>query len=151
MRSSNIRADRGGRSRFLRGTINRNGIPSRTISKARRLALGLDDVGTYEARRVALGLGRGNYEGAGAQGIAGDVLLFLCSVPPVLFLAWWAVTPGHHPSPFLWSMTDQTFRLILATPLLYLGAFLSGLRPARWWGTRLLPLACAYVAAVLTI
>jgi hypothetical protein len=28
-------------------------------------------------------------------------------------------------------------------PLVYLGAFLSGLRPARWYGTRLLPLAAS--------
>jgi hypothetical protein len=55
--------------------------------------------------------------------------------------SWWAATPGHHPSPFAWSMATPAWVLTFLMPLLYLGAFLSGLRPARWFGTRLLPLA----------
>jgi hypothetical protein len=38
-------------------------------------------------------------------------------------------------------MTGATWRMTFLMLLLYLGAFLSGLRPARWFGTRLLPLA----------
>ena len=34
-------------------------------------------------------------------------------------------------------------------PLLYFGAFLSGIRPARWFGTRLLPLVAAGALAML--
>jgi hypothetical protein len=40
-------------------------------------------------------------------------------------------------------MTEPAWRMALLMPLLYLGAFLSGLRPARWFGTRLLPLVAA--------
>jgi len=38
---------------------------------------------------------------------------------------------------------EAAWRLALAMPLIYLAAFLSGLRPGRWLGTRLLPLAAA--------
>jgi hypothetical protein len=72
-----------------------------------------------------------------ATGIA---LLLLSASLPIVLYAWWAALPGHHLSPFTWSMTEPAWRLALLMPLLYLGAFLSGLRPVRWFGTRLLPL-----------
>jgi hypothetical protein len=78
------------------------------------------------------------------------VFLACASVPIVLYAAWAAV-PGHHPSPFEWSMTDLTWRITLLMPLLYLGAFLSGLRPARWFGTRLLPLLASIGFLVLLL
>jgi hypothetical protein len=47
-------------------------------------------------------------------------------------------------------MTGFAWRLCFLMPLVYLGAFLSGLRPARWFGTRLLPLAaCGLLTAFL--
>ena len=80
--------------------------------------------------------------------VGGGVLLLGAGLPIVLY-GWWAAVPGHHPSPFAWSMTGPAWRLAFLTPLLYLGAFLSGLRPARWFGTRLLPLVAAVVFLVL--
>jgi hypothetical protein len=76
------------------------------------------------------------------------VLLACGSVPIVLYAAWAAV-PGHHASPFEWSMTAPVWQFLFLMPLLYLGAFLSGLRPARWFGTRLLPLVASVIFAVL--
>ena len=73
----------------------------------------------------------------------------LMIVPEGVLYAWWAAVPGHHPSPFEWSMTGRAWRLVFLMPLLYLGAFLSGLRPARWFGTRLLPLVAAAVFLLL--
>jgi hypothetical protein len=81
-----------------------------------------------------------------ATGIAA---FLVCTALPVLLYAWWAATPGHHPSPFAWSMTWPAWQLCIVLPLLYLGAFLSGLRPARWYGTRLLPLVAAAGFVVL--
>jgi hypothetical protein len=81
-------------------------------------------------------------------GVGAGVLLVGASVPVVLYAAWAAV-PGHHPSPFAWSMTAGAWQMTLLMPLLYLGAFLSGLRPARWFGTRLLPLVTAVAALAL--
>ena len=74
-----------------------------------------------------------------------------CTAVPILLCAWWAATSGHHPSPFSWSMTSPAWQLCMVLPLLYLGAFLSGLRPARWYGTRLLPLVAATGFVVLLL
>jgi hypothetical protein len=56
---------------------------------------------------------------------------------------WWAATPGTHASPFEWGMTADAWRIWFAMPLVYLGAFATGIRPARWFGTRLFPLVAA--------
>jgi hypothetical protein len=79
----------------------------------------------------------------------GASLFLLCASLPILLYAWWAILPGHHAGPFEWSMTGETWRMMFATLLLYLGAFLSGLRPARWFGTRLLPLIGALLILLL--
>lgn len=78
----------------------------------------------------------------------GAAVLLICASLPIVLYAWWAAAPGHHPSPFEWSMTASAWRLTFLLPLLYLGAFLSGLRPARWYGTRLLPLIAALLLLI---
>jgi hypothetical protein len=76
--------------------------------------------------------------------------VFLCCASlPVVLYGCWAATPGYHDGPFEWSMSQSAWRLALLTPLVYLGAFLSGLRPARWFGTRLLPLAASLLFLLL--
>lgn len=83
---------------------------------------------------------------------AGAGVLGVCLSLPIVVYGWWAGVPGHHASPFEWSMTESAWRLAVQMPLLYLGAFLSGLRPGRWLGTRLLPLAAtALLVMVLNI
>jgi hypothetical protein len=69
----------------------------------------------------------------------GAGLLLACGTLPFLWFTAWAATPRHHPSPFEWSMTGRAWGVYLGMPVLYLSAFLSGLRPASWFGTRLLP------------
>lgn len=82
----------------------------------------------------------------------GFLLIQVCGAVPILLYAWWAAVPENHPSPFAWSMTWPTWEHWLELPLLYLGAFLSGLRPARWFGTRLLPLvACTLLVGSLSV
>jgi hypothetical protein len=76
-------------------------------------------------------------------------VLLLCGSVPIVLYAAWAAVPGHHAGPFEWSMTAPVWQFLLLMPLLYLGAFLSGLRPARWFGTRLLPLVASVVFLVL--
>lgn len=66
----------------------------------------------------------------------------------LLAYAAWAATPGNHDAPFFWSMTAPAWKLWFSLPLLYLGAFLSGIRPARWFGTKLAPIAAAIVMAM---
>jgi hypothetical protein len=62
----------------------------------------------------------------------------------------WAATPGTHASPFEWSMTQPACVSWLAITILYLGAFLTGVRPGRWHASRLFPLIAAVIATLLT-
>jgi hypothetical protein len=82
---------------------------------------------------------------------SGLAIFLICASLPILLYGWWAATPGHLPAPFFWSMTISAWEVALVAPLLYFGAFLSGLRPAIWFGTRLLPLVAAGVAAILVL
>jgi ABC-type transport system involved in multi-copper enzyme maturation permease subunit len=72
-------------------------------------------------------------------------ILLVCTLLPILIYGAWAARPGTHAGPFEWSMTGPAFRTWLLLSLAYLGAFASGIRPARWFGTRLLPLLAAAV------
>ncbi len=74
--------------------------------------------------------------------VGGAVLLASAALPIVGYAAWAAV-PGHHAGPFEWSMTESAWQAALMMPAVYLGAFLSGIRPGWWFGSRLLPLAGA--------
>jgi hypothetical protein len=78
----------------------------------------------------------------------GMAILLFCTLLPLLIYAVWAATPGTHAGPFEWSMTDDAFRTWLVMPLAYLGAFASGIRPARWFGTRLFPVVAAAVTGL---
>jgi hypothetical protein len=78
--------------------------------------------------------------------LVGAALVTLIGVLLVGFYAWWASTPGKFDGPFYWSMTVPAWQLCLSVPPLYFGAFLAGIRPGRWFGSRLLPL----VAGILT-
>jgi ABC-type transport system involved in multi-copper enzyme maturation permease subunit len=81
--------------------------------------------------------------------LTGIGLLLACTLLPILIYATWAATPGTHPGPFEWTMTGPAFRIWLVMPLVYLGAFASGIRPARWFGSRLLPLVAVAFPATL--
>jgi hypothetical protein len=80
---------------------------------------------------------------------SGLLVLVTCAAAPILLYGWWAATPDNIASPFRWSWTLSAWCIIGSTIPIYLGAFLSGLRPARWIGTRLLPLAAAICIWVL--
>ena len=79
----------------------------------------------------------------GTKLLVGGATCLVIAVLPVAVYSLWAATPGTHTSPFLWSMTAWAWHLCVEMPVVYLGAFLSGLRPARWFGSRFLPLAAA--------
>ena len=81
--------------------------------------------------------------------LAGAGLLLACTVLPILVYGAWAAMPGTHPSPFEWSMAAPMVHNWLAMPLVYLGAFASGIRPARWFGSRLLPLIAVIPPAMM--
>jgi ABC-type transport system involved in multi-copper enzyme maturation permease subunit len=72
--------------------------------------------------------------------LCGIGLLLACTLLPIVAYASWAAIQGTHAGPFEWSMTIPSFHIWLLLPLVYLAAFASGIRPARWFGSRLLPL-----------
>lgn len=71
------------------------------------------------------------------------------AVPLLLFLTW-AMTWGANSVPFAsWMMVPMCYAW-LAGGVAYLAAFLCGLRPARWYGSRLFPLvACGWLLILL--
>lgn len=79
----------------------------------------------------------------------GALVCLLATALPVLIYALWAAAPGTHASPFEWSMTLPAWRLCLAVLPVYFAAFLVALRPARWWGSRCLPLVAAIPLVIL--
>jgi hypothetical protein len=52
-------------------------------------------------------------------------------------------TPGNNAAPFDWGMTGDSWKLAFRLPLLFLGGFLSVIRPGHWFGTRVVPLVGA--------
>jgi len=81
--------------------------------------------------------------------LTGISLQLVCTLLPLLIYATWAAMPGTHAGPFEWSMTGPALQIWLLMPLVYLGAFASGIRPAAWFGSRLLPLVSVALPAVL--
>ena len=73
----------------------------------------------------------------------GIAVTLVCSSLPILLYAIWAKAPGNTPTPFLVAMTSTSWFFWISLPTIYLGAFLSGIRPGHWFGTRLLPLVGA--------
>jgi hypothetical protein len=69
----------------------------------------------------------------------------------ILAHAAWAAGPGRHPSPFYWSMTIPAWQHWFVLPVFYMGTFLTGIRPARWWGSRLFPAAAAGLAGFVLL
>ena len=81
--------------------------------------------------------------------LSGLIWFVLGMAIPVFLYAWWAATPGNHASPFEWAMTLPVLKTMAVLTVVYLSAFLSGLRPGSWFGTRLLPLAGGGFLAVM--
>jgi hypothetical protein len=85
----------------------------------------------------------------GMKLLVGLVVYLLCAALPILVYSLWAARPGNHASPFYWWLTVMTWEIWFSLSLVYLAAFLSGLRPARWYGSRFLPIAAAALVIVL--
>jgi hypothetical protein len=77
----------------------------------------------------------------GVKLLVGLAMYLMCGAVGITVYGLWAATPGKHVGPFEWSMTETAWMALLEMTLFYFSAFLSGIRPGRWFGTRLLPLA----------
>jgi hypothetical protein len=70
----------------------------------------------------------------------GLALVAAAGMLPIVVSGVWFSRLGTRAAPFYWWQTGSAWQLAIVGPLLYLGAFYSGLRDAKWYGTRLLPL-----------
>jgi hypothetical protein len=84
-----------------------------------------------------------------AKLVVGGGLYLLCGLIAILSYAAWAAMPGRHASPFRWWMTTNAWAAWGLIAIVYLSAFLTGIRPAHWFGTRLLPLVAGGFLALL--
>ena len=84
-----------------------------------------------------------------AMGLA--ALVAIVAVP--ILVAGLAFSIGSYRMPFFWSMTADLWRLLLTSTMIYLTAFLCGIRPANWFATRLLPIVgiCFFGIAIQAI
>jgi hypothetical protein len=81
----------------------------------------------------------------GAKLLAGSCLTVLMVGIPALVFLWWSATPGNLPMPFDWTFALPAFESIGWSVVVYLGGFLSGIRPASWWWSRLWPLGATVI------
>ncbi len=77
----------------------------------------------------------------GVKVAIGLALVAAAGAVPILLSGLWFSRLGTRAAPFYWWQTGAAWQFAIVGPLTYLGAFYSGLRDARWIGTRLLPLA----------
>jgi hypothetical protein len=85
----------------------------------------------------------------GVKLAVGSLAYLTCSALPILLYSLWAATPGTHAGPFAWSMTLWSWQAWLSITSLYFCAMLVGMRGARWFGSRLFPLAAAALLVAL--
>ncbi len=81
----------------------------------------------------------------GAKLLTGGVLTLVTVAVPALVYLVWAAIPGNQPIPFDWSFAQPTAEACGWAVVVFLGGFLSGIRPASWWWSRLWPLGATVV------
>ncbi len=79
---------------------------------------------------------------------AGLALYLLAAGLPLLFLVAFVATPGHVAAPFEWGMILPVTASFLAGIVYYFAGMLTGLRQARWYGSRGLGLGLALVISL---
>ncbi len=77
------------------------------------------------------------------KALAGVCLYLGATTLPLLILTAWAASPSHVPAPFDFRFTLAGWAAILAGLPFYFAGLLVALRPARWYGSRALPLLTA--------
>ena len=82
---------------------------------------------------------------------AGLSIYFLAAGLPLGFFIVWAAVPGHVAAPFEWHMLSPVAANFIAGIAYYLAGMLTGLRQARWYGSRGLGLGAALLLTALII
>ncbi len=82
-----------------------------------------------------------------AKLLVGAAIYFLITSAAMLAYVYLATRPSRYGGPFSWQMSREYWEGLTALSLVYFGAFLSGIRPARWYGSRLFPLVAGILYA----
>ncbi len=103
------------------------------------------------SRNVGLHFASADRAGAlfGTKLATGAAMFLAATGLPLAFYALWAARHGTHASPFYWSMTATSWLSWLAMTTVYAAAFLTGLRDARWIGSRLFPLVSVVLPLII--
>jgi len=83
--------------------------------------------------------------------LAGLLLYAAGAGLPLLGFVTVASIPGHIAAPFEWAMALPLLTIFLAGPVYYLAGLLTGLRKARWYGSRAFGLGLAVPASFATL
>jgi hypothetical protein len=81
--------------------------------------------------------------------IAGVGIYLLAQGVPFVFLQAWMATPGHMAAPYHWRAGLPWLADILAGLVYYFAGMLTAQREARWYGSRGLALAAAFLCSIL--
>lgn len=73
--------------------------------------------------------------------IVGALLSAIVPLVPLIAYFIWLRQPGVLLGPFDWSFVIPTGEIWIWSPVMFLAAFLAGLRDARWWWSRCWPIA----------
>jgi hypothetical protein len=84
-----------------------------------------------------------------AKVIAGTGVYLLAQGIPFLFVQLWMATPGHMAAPYHWRAGLPWLADILAGLVYYFAGMLTAQREARWYGSRSLGLAAAFLCTTL--
>ena len=83
--------------------------------------------------------------------IAGLALYGAVMLLPLLVAAVWAAMPGHIAGPFNWRYVLPGLADVMGGVAFYFAAMLTGIRQARWYGSRALPFALAVVCEICVV
>jgi hypothetical protein len=86
-----------------------------------------------------------------AKATTGLALYLGAAMLPLVGAALWLSRPGHMPTPFDWRLALPGLADVLAAASYYFAGMLIGLRPARWYGSRLLVLGTAVVTSMAVV
>ena len=84
------------------------------------------------------------------KALAATVLLWLSAGIPLAASLWWESSPNRRITPFAWSMGLGNLADLLAGTVYVFCGMVIGIRGAKWYGSRVLPVSGGLLASALT-
>jgi ABC-type transport system involved in multi-copper enzyme maturation permease subunit len=83
------------------------------------------------------------------KALAGAAMYAVAGGVPLLLAVIWVAVPGHYAAPFRVAMAGPVFADFLCGLVFYLAGILTGVRRAKWYGTRLAGFGVALIVMFL--